>query len=66
MSKFPEWIEEWFGLWSEPSYKQAQEIHRAFRQAGKGEMIDESREFTPEDWNYLVERIRAQKGRATD
>lgn len=64
MSEFPDWMEDYWGLSFEPSYKQAQEIHRASRQIDKGVIVDESAEFTPEMWNYLVERMRAEKGRA--
>jgi len=61
VSEFPDWMEDYFGLFFEPSYKQAQEINRAYRQAGAGQIIEESSEFTPEMWAYLTERIQAEK-----
>lgn len=57
MSEFPEWIEDYFGVWFEPTLAQANEIHRAYRQAKRGEPITESREWSRGDWDYLVRRI---------
>ena len=62
MSEFPDWMgEDYFGLWFSPSYKQAQAIHRAYEQIDRGVqgvILDESMEFTPEAWDYLVKRMR--------
>jgi hypothetical protein len=60
VSEFPDWMEDEFGVWFDPSYRQAKEIHRAFQQVNQGVVVDESSEFTPEMWDRLIQRMRAE------
>ena len=61
MSEFPEWIEEYFGLAFEPSYKQAKEIHRLCWQVDAGIAVDDSSEFSPKMWADLVRLVQAER-----
>ena len=45
MSEFPDWMEDYFGLWLSPY---------------QGVILDESMEVTPEAWDYLVQRMRRE------
>ena len=61
MSEFPEWLERKMGVWWDPSYEEAQEVHRKLRTG----------ELTPETETHVTREIvnewyRHLRGRLSD